>query len=529
MFRVAPPAGSDDNGDDRDDGENGNALRREEFQSGIERVPRQESGGEGGWRARRPPVDAITRSSAPPISAGMAIHEGVTEIADSDEEPMTSSPFVGADDAADKLPAMASDQPQELQDALQKLHSKHQVLGQDDVKSTPQSTAALGVDRCGAQADFDASNTDHTDVKPKVAIHSQMNPPGFAPETVLVPVANSSMRQLPSPPPGRTQPCTAAHALDGSSAPKDARSKFAEDMTITCDSEAHDGRTHAGPTHVVSNGSSQSRSEDIRQHQNAIEYSDIIYPSENAVHRSQAMGISDTTRALAAAATNSLPPTTLGLTGLVSTPAPSKEGIAIHPGPDSNHIQDQKLPMNGGDCRPDITSRGPTVKTEEASPFTPQIRTVPPQEASQPSEASQGLGTGDTGTETTCESQRQAPIGASPTTMLTSSSKTSQDITLSELKAQKASLLASLRSLPAIQVLIEEMASSDTGVDGGCDEPTDADIMSAANKVVKQHIKLLHEYNELKDVGQGLMGLIADQRGTRIVEVQEEFGVDAKD
>ena len=29
------------------------------------------------------------------------------------------------------------------------------------------------------------------------------------------------------------------------------------------------------------------------------------------------------------------------------------------------------------------------------------------------------------------------------------------------------------------------------------------------------------EYNELKDMGQGLMGLIADQRGARIVEVPE--------
>jgi len=78
-------------------------------------------------------------------------------------------------------------------------------------------------------------------------------------------------------------------------------------------------------------------------------------------------------------------------------------------------------------------------------------------------------------------------------------------------------------------VLMEETASSDAEMDNGTDEPTEADIMSAANKIVKEHIKLLHEYNELKDVGQGLMGLIADQRGVRIVEVQEEFGIDATD
>jgi len=106
---------------------------------------------------------------------------------------------------------------------------------------------------------------------------------------------------------------------------------------------------------------------------------------------------------------------------------------------------------------------------------------------------------------------------------------TPQEITLAELKAQKAALLASLAALPAIRVLMEENASSNADMSDGEDEPTETDIMVAANKMVKDHIKLLHEYNELKDVGQGLMGLIADQRGVRIIEVQEEFGVDAND
>ncbi|KAH9872695.1 hypothetical protein J1614_005089 [Plenodomus biglobosus] len=107
--------------------------------------------------------------------------------------------------------------------------------------------------------------------------------------------------------------------------------------------------------------------------------------------------------------------------------------------------------------------------------------------------------------------------------------KTPQEITLAELKAQKTALLASLATMPAIQVLIEECATPETDADDALDGPTEADVMTAANKIVKEHIKLLHEYNELKDVGQGLMGLIADQRGVRIVEVQEEFGIEAKD
>jgi hypothetical protein len=103
--------------------------------------------------------------------------------------------------------------------------------------------------------------------------------------------------------------------------------------------------------------------------------------------------------------------------------------------------------------------------------------------------------------------------------------KTPQEITLAELKAQKTAMLASLAALPAIQVLVEEHARATNISEDDEDEPTEADIMLAANKIVKDHIKLLHEYNELKDVGQGLMGLIADQRGVRIVEVNEEFGV----
>lgn len=51
------------------------------------------------------------------------------------------------------------------------------------------------------------------------------------------------------------------------------------------------------------------------------------------------------------------------------------------------------------------------------------------------------------------------------------------------------------------------------------------DPSDGGTATVKRHIRLLHEYNEIKDVGQGLMGLIADARGVRHGEVQTEFGV----
>ncbi|KAF2425822.1 hypothetical protein EJ08DRAFT_594140, partial [Tothia fuscella] len=53
----------------------------------------------------------------------------------------------------------------------------------------------------------------------------------------------------------------------------------------------------------------------------------------------------------------------------------------------------------------------------------------------------------------------------------------------------------------------------------------DEKIMIEAKKVIKEHIGRLHTYNEMRDVGQGLIGMIADQRGVRIVDCQEEFGV----
>ena len=42
---------------------------------------------------------------------------------------------------------------------------------------------------------------------------------------------------------------------------------------------------------------------------------------------------------------------------------------------------------------------------------------------------------------------------------------------------------------------------------------------------VKQHIALLHTYNEIRDVGQGLLGMVAENRGVRIRDVYAEFGV----
>lgn len=107
--------------------------------------------------------------------------------------------------------------------------------------------------------------------------------------------------------------------------------------------------------------------------------------------------------------------------------------------------------------------------------------------------------------------------------------RSSQETTLAELKAQRAALIASLAVLPNLQELTTSSETSEAASQSASAEMTDSEIMAAANRIVKKHIKLLHEYNEIKDVGQGLMGLIAEQRGARIVEIQDEFGISPKD
>ncbi|CAG8981784.1 hypothetical protein HYALB_00004726 [Hymenoscyphus albidus] len=55
------------------------------------------------------------------------------------------------------------------------------------------------------------------------------------------------------------------------------------------------------------------------------------------------------------------------------------------------------------------------------------------------------------------------------------------------------------------------------------------ELKNPAAETVKQHIHLLHQYNDIRDVGQGLIGMIAEHRGTRIGELYDEFGVGLKD
>lgn len=46
---------------------------------------------------------------------------------------------------------------------------------------------------------------------------------------------------------------------------------------------------------------------------------------------------------------------------------------------------------------------------------------------------------------------------------------------------------------------------------------------------IAHHIKLLHDYNAIRDIGTGLFGIIAERRGVRVREVFEEYGLSEGD
>jgi hypothetical protein len=53
--------------------------------------------------------------------------------------------------------------------------------------------------------------------------------------------------------------------------------------------------------------------------------------------------------------------------------------------------------------------------------------------------------------------------------------------------------------------------------------------LKSANERIKEHIDLLHRYNEIKDVAMGLLGLVAEKRGVRVKVLMEEFGIGEQD
>ncbi|KAL4807841.1 DNA repair protein [Aspergillus unguis] len=84
------------------------------------------------------------------------------------------------------------------------------------------------------------------------------------------------------------------------------------------------------------------------------------------------------------------------------------------------------------------------------------------------------------------------------------------------------------KKLATLHASIADLSSQAAEIEGQIQDIR-AKLKNDPTDTVKRHIRLLHEYNEIKDIGQGLVGLIADARGMRQIDVQEEFGVGGKD
>jgi hypothetical protein len=114
------------------------------------------------------------------------------------------------------------------------------------------------------------------------------------------------------------------------------------------------------------------------------------------------------------------------------------------------------------------------------------------------------------------DSNTSNPVSARTAALLKKKAMVEQK--LAELEAELASQVANAKLPSGL-----EMPSSWTT------EQKTSHVIDGANATVKDHIELLHRYNAIKDIGLGLLGLVAEQRGVRQAVVMEEFGLSAKD
>ncbi|KAI4918584.1 hypothetical protein J4E90_002970 [Alternaria incomplexa] len=437
----------------------------------------------------------------------MTFEKGVTEIADSDDDPMTSPPGVVPDEAGDKHCAVSNVPYQERQDASREADGLQQAFAERDASTTE----VLGADTTNSPVDVDASRIDQTNMIPNETTAAQSE------EGATVESGSHGLELHTQIHPQQLESTT----RDKSSGPHvmvvptengDPVAKDVESDPSACGDEQQPPVSHASPS-----SAEQEVAEAIQSTMADATLKDRSRPTATAASMQ-----SNTTRIALGSSGDAGPAATMPDDYTSSTLHRVQDTEATPP--DARmHINTSEAAMieNGSSSEigQEQTSRSTSV---DQQPSAEEVA-LPKESAGSSFGASSPIAELSTHAQPHADAQRlSSPIPMHP-------SRTPQEVTLDNLRAQKAALLASLSALPAIQVLMEENALSDAESGDASDEPTETDVMAAANKIVKEHIKLLHEYNELKDVGQGLMGLIADQRGVRIVEVQEEFGIDAQD
>ncbi|MCJ1361496.1 hypothetical protein MMC16_000596 [Acarospora aff. strigata] len=125
-----------------------------------------------------------------------------------------------------------------------------------------------------------------------------------------------------------------------------------------------------------------------------------------------------------------------------------------------------------------------------------------------------------------------SPSTASASATVSTSSDEAQVSASASAAANQAKKITALEiKIAALNAQIAEAEAKREELSAklGSFSPTTTTPIAAATQTVKQHIHLLHTYNEIRDVGSGLMGLIAEKRGCRVADVFLEFGVGGGD
>ncbi|TKA28944.1 hypothetical protein B0A50_03355 [Salinomyces thailandicus] len=96
---------------------------------------------------------------------------------------------------------------------------------------------------------------------------------------------------------------------------------------------------------------------------------------------------------------------------------------------------------------------------------------------------------------------------------------------LTALLKKQSALKATLSTL---QAQLHDLATSNTSTassSSASPEQQTQEALATAREVINEHIRRLHKYNEMRDVGLGVAGLVAEMRGVRVGGVLEELGV----
>ncbi|KAI4850797.1 hypothetical protein E4T44_02535 [Aureobasidium sp. EXF-8845] len=123
-----------------------------------------------------------------------------------------------------------------------------------------------------------------------------------------------------------------------------------------------------------------------------------------------------------------------------------------------------------------------------------------------------------------------SPTAPSKANMSSNVSSSGRNTQLDDLRARQASLESTVAELLSQRTSLVDSISPTFDPQESAEPETRATLaVDAANVKIKSQIKQLQQYNDIKDVGTQLMGLIAEKRGCRIGEVQEEFGINPDD